>query len=392
MWIGGTPTFTLKTGGFRVSQPLPFPLGENHILFYSARYALSYGLSCLGLKPGDKLLAPAYCCGTEVDPILNKRIEIEWYDVDENLCINIRHLKEQWQRGIKVLLVIHYLGFDQVTSEVVDFCEKKKILLIEDCAHAFLSLNEQGEPLGSEGDAAFFSLRKTLPLPDGGALFLKNNDLSSFHPTLEKPNPFAIFFRSVEMLGWNSMPSGSNKLHPLWFLSRYFGKALSSSRIFFRIFHRLFGGCSDCLVHPNSYDFSPRVANWDMSLLSKRLLQFQDWKDIFESRRRNFACLLEKIEGIGGIRPLFSSLPDGVCPLFFPIFVKNREKVHNLLLKHGIDSHPWWGYFHPQVPWGNFPQAVRLKKEILGLPIHQDLDQKHMSKIARTLDLVARDH
>jgi dTDP-4-amino-4,6-dideoxygalactose transaminase len=392
MWIGGTPTITLKRLNFHATQPLPFPLGKKCHLFYSARYALFHGLAALGLRSGDKLLVPAYCCGTEVDPILAKGIEIKWYKIEEDLSISIDHLQKEWEEGVKGLLVTHYLGFDYLTEEIMNFVNERKILLIEDCAHAFLSSTESDIPLGAIGDAAIFSLRKSLPIPDGGALMLKNIDLNGGSFKLEPPNPFSVLFRSFELFGKNSTPSGRYKARILSHYTRCVGKAARNFRFFLRVFYKLFNFGESCLVNPNSYDFDTKASNWNMSAFSRRLLQFQDWKDIVKRRRENFTYLLEKLQGIDGVKPLMSSVPDGICPLFFPLLVKNREKLHDFLLKHGVDSHPWWGYFHPKVPWGSFPNAVRLKKEILGLPIHQDLNPEHMNKIIKTINLAPHNH
>jgi perosamine synthetase len=363
MWIGGTSTITIAKHRLKMDQPLPFPLDNNCFLFFSARYALFHSLSALGFKAGDTLLVPSYCCGSEIDPILAKGIKIQWYGIDENMRINIKELQNQWIKDVRGLLITHYLGFDQLTKEIFDFCHERKILVIEDCAHAFLSHTEHGEPLGCRGDAAVFSLRKTLPIPDGGALFLENGEPTAFDLNLKQPNPFAILFRVSELMG---------------------------ARLFFRIFYKLSDVGQGCLIQPNSPTFVSKAANWSISSFSRKHLQFQDWKGIVEKRRSNYAFLLEKIHGINGVEPLIPSLPAGISPLLFPTIVKDRHQLHKFLWKHGIDSHPWWGYFHPEVPWNRFPNAVKLKKELLGLPIHQDLDQAHMEEIIRVLTLATR--
>lgn len=390
MWIGGTSTISIRKGSKNIDQPLPFPLDNNCLLFFSARYALFHGLSALGFKAGDRLLVPAYCCGTEIDPILARGLKIQWYRIDENLRINIKELQNQWLKDVRGLLITHYLGFDQLTKEIFDFCQERKILVIEDCAHAFLSHTEHGEPLGCRGDAAVFSLRKTLPIPDGGALFLKNVEPTFFDLSLKQPNLFAVLFRISELMGANSTPSDGYKDKFRYYLSKYTGKAFSNFRLFFRILYKLSGVAEACLIHPNSYTFASKATNWNMSSFSRKLLQFQDWKGIVEKRRSNYAFLLERIHGINGIKPLIISLPAGTSPLFFPIMVKDRDAVHKFLWKHGIDSHPWWGYFHPEVPWNRFPNAVKFKKQLFGLPIHQDLGHDHIEKIIRVLTLATR--
>jgi perosamine synthetase len=392
MWIGGTPNIKIRKSGFKHStQPLPFPLNGNCLLFFSARYALFQGLSALRLKAGDRLLVPAYCCGTEVDPILAKGIKIEWYNVDEDFRIDVKDLGERWQKDVKGLLITHYLGFNQLTDEILDFCHDRKISLIEDCAHAFLSLNQDGEPLGSKGDAAIFSLRKSMPIPDGGVLFMKTFDLKAFHSQLKQPDPIAVFFRASELMELNTTLSNSFKERFISYSCRVFGKVFLDFRLFFRVSHKLLGVWDKCLLDPNSYNFVSEATCWTMSSFSKRRLQSQDWEGVIKKRRSNFKYLLQRIKEVRGIRPLFVTLPAGTCPLFFPIRANDREALHNSLVKKGVDSHPWWGYFHPAVPYDLFPVAVRLKKQIIGFPIHQDLTENHLDGIIYAVKSVIQD-
>jgi dTDP-4-amino-4,6-dideoxygalactose transaminase len=74
----------------------------------------------------------------------------------------------------------------------------------------------------------------------------------------------------------------------------------------------------------------------------------------------------------------------------FPIRTDNRQGVQEALLAQGIQSHPWWGSFHPAVPWKEHPEAVKLKKTVLGLPVHQDLTEAHMGRILEALRVLSR--
>ena len=68
-----------------------------------------------------------------------------------------------------LLYVIHYAGWPQPMTELVDLCRRRGMLLVEDCALALLS-EADGRPLGGFGDWSVFCLYKTLPLPHGGLL------------------------------------------------------------------------------------------------------------------------------------------------------------------------------------------------------------------------------
>lgn len=392
MWIGGTANISLKTEKSNGGQPLPFPLDRDYHYLFSARYALFHALAALGLGNGDRLLFPAYCCGTEVDPILARGINFQWYELDENHRINIQQLKKQWCEDIKGLFVTHYFGFNQLTGEIIDFCRENRIFLIEDCAHAFLSSAENGEPLGANGDASIFSARKSLPVPDGGIFYTNNNVTSTQNLKLIRPNIFPVMFRVGELLEWNSTRSECYKDQVISYGLKYIGKAIRKSKLIFNVFHKLTRAFDAYIYNVNSYDFSEAAMYWEISPFSRRQLNNQDWKGIVKQRRNNFLYLLEKMNNLTILKPLFEALPTGACPLYFPVITKDREALHNTLLAHGIDTHPWWGYFHPAIPWNSFPLAVKLKKEVLGFPIHQDLDDTHMDRIVWALNFITQNH
>ena len=127
----------------------------------------------MGINAGHNIILPSYNCGTEIDPILDQKIQIKYYKINRDLTINIDHLVKQIDPKTAAILVIHYLGFPQPISEIKKICSTNKIFLIEDCAHAFLS-TYQSKNLGSFGDLSVFSIRKTLPIPNGGALVINN--------------------------------------------------------------------------------------------------------------------------------------------------------------------------------------------------------------------------
>src|SRR6202000_402945 len=56
-------------------------------------------------------------------------------------------------------------------DKLVEYCRDRKIKLLEDCA-----LSLFGKGAGLRGDAAIFSLRKSLPVCDGGILTLQDKD------------------------------------------------------------------------------------------------------------------------------------------------------------------------------------------------------------------------
>ena len=90
---------------------------------------------------------------------------------------------------------------------------------------------------------------------------------------------------------------------------------------------------------------------------------------------------MNNLPKIQDIEFVFGKLPQGVCPLFFPIIVKDRKYYHQKFKENGILTFQYWQHMHGAVPWEKFPNAVYLKKHVLGLPIHQDISFDHLDKI-----------
>jgi len=202
MKISGKPTLPLSH--FR---PKPrssyniFPLNQEKCHnFFSARYALSAGIRAAGIKPDDAVLLPSYNCWTEIDPFLQAGIRTVYYRIKSDLTVDFDDVFKQieYTDKVKALLVTHFLGFPQPIDKIKNICKESRLLLIEDCAHAFLS-NANGKALGSYGDIGIFSLLKTVPVPNGGVLVINSQDVAFQHDS-QKPNYFPTIFYAAELL------------------------------------------------------------------------------------------------------------------------------------------------------------------------------------------------
>lgn len=79
-------------------------------------------------------------------------------------------------------------------------------MLVEDLALGLFSAAPDGTPLGSCGDMSVFSLVKTLPLPDGGALWLKQPSPAALKRL--RPAPLRQILAAGKGLLRRSLPPG----------------------------------------------------------------------------------------------------------------------------------------------------------------------------------------
>src|SRR5262249_24485078 len=116
------------------------------------------------------VLAPDYNSGNEVLAMHAAGVTVRYCPVDRRMHLDPADVERLCDRHAPdVLYVIHYAGWAQPMTALVDVCRRRNMLLVEDCALALLSAAE-GRPLGSFGDWSVFCLYKTLPLPNGAVL------------------------------------------------------------------------------------------------------------------------------------------------------------------------------------------------------------------------------
>ena len=383
--IAGKPTLYLsqifnKNEGGSCAFPLTH---EKCFYFYSARYALSAGIKALDIGSNDAILLPSYNCGIEVDAVLYHNISPVYYKINKNLLVDIDDLLRKITKNVKAILITHFLGFPQPIDEIKKICIENNLFLIEDCAHAFLS-TYNNSPLGSFGDISVFSLLKTLPIPNGGALVINNKDIKC-RQNSEEPSLFSTLFFTTELLKQRTTSNNHLiKKSIIQILNIGFFLFVAFLRFFLAVFRKLFHKKGLYFVRPDSYFFIPEICSWGIARSSKNIIYNSDFAKIKNTRRRNFEYLLDYfINNERAILPI-KKLPPGMCPLFFPIIVESAEKrdvLYKTLKSRGITTHDWWKRSHPEVPWDKFPDAAYLKQRLFGLPIHQDLTLDHINRI-----------
>jgi len=66
---------------------------------------------------------------------------------------------KKYSERTKAIMVYHQYGFPQDMDKILDFARDKKLIIIEDCAHAIDS-SYKGKPLGTFGDFTIYSFSK----------------------------------------------------------------------------------------------------------------------------------------------------------------------------------------------------------------------------------------
>lgn len=336
---------------------MPVLAGE---LYAYGRQALAAGLQRV---PPGRVLAPAFICDTAVHGIEGAGRLPAFYPLRDDLTPEWDYLDSRSMSECAAMVLVHYFGIARDVEKAVGFCGDRGLILIEDCAHAFLS-EHHGQPLGSFGDLAIFSYRKTGPLRNGAGLKApfdardrkRAQGGSVVADSRTRALASAGRFLAREGLKWFLFRHGGNRLRAR------FAPALSDEK------------------------GAPGVDPQAMDRLSIRIVAAESERLplIRQVRRRNYTFLARELLNLPRIRLLSPDLPEGACPWAFPLAVDGRDDLLALLLREGVGAWAW-----PDLPQSvsraAYPETHVLAESTLLLPIHQDLSLTHMRYIADTV-------
>lgn len=353
---------------------------RNTANLFLCRHAIYQGLSILDVKPGETILVPAYHCSALIDAILSFGATVRFYDVKRDCSPNLEDIANKIDRSTRALLCIHYFGFPQAITTLRQLCDSAGIYLIEDCAHVFGTMVD-GTALGSSGDISVFSVRKFLPLQDGGILVVNNPQLRlrvSTRGLCLLPELKAIK-DSLDRLADETSATWLELLSRIWRVPARIVGQLGARGVV-----KVSGSLT---INGSSTEFDRRLVGLPMMKVSQYLLWNSDFVSIQKKRRDNYRRLLDAMQDSSVLECVFPALPDGVSPMVFPVIVKDRENFHLALRERGVPAVTWGGVIHRDLPKDLYPDAWFLYDRLVMLPVHQDINDpeiEFMLEIIRT--------
>jgi perosamine synthetase len=367
MYIPPWPGLTLAdVTRSRHTAALPYPFNAPiQNAFCVARSGIYHLFRALQLKPGETVLMPDYHSGNEVAAVRAAGARIIFYPILRNLEPDLEKLSQLAAQGPRVIYVIHYLGWPQPLKEIQALCRQSGAILVEDCALSLLS-EHQGTPLGSSGDYSVFCLYKTLPVPNGGLLVQNNSSLPRLTNLAMEPCPAVTAVGRTAELALEAFRSRWDFAgKALFSLKQWAGRGLRSAEV--------------RSVPVGDIGWNIANVNVGMSPFGNRVIRSVDHVAVRRKRRDNFLSLREKLRG--KVTLLRTDLDPGVCPLFFPILVRNKHAVAEAFRKRGIQAIEFWNDPMKDIVIG--PAASYLRAHVLELPIHQGVSPRQIEYIAR---------
>jgi len=336
----------------------------------------------MGIERGSRVLVPSYICCAAVDPLLAYGVDVDFYAVNRDCSIDLPDLERRITPTTRAVIVVHYFGFPQPLRKIKLLCDSHRITLIEDCAHVLTGENE-GEPVGTAGDAAVFSWRKFLPIYDGAELVINRPGHSG---RIEWAKESSIFTMKVAA---NMLDASLVQARQPVLKLAYRG-IRTCEAVFRRYANSHWRNSPMMKVETTAVSFDAQSVNWPMSRLSRWTKNHSDIEHIIARRRRNYEVLLQELSAIKEVTPLYPQLPPNVCPWVFPVLFAGLRDAHVSLRHRGIPAATWGGVQHPQIPQHSFPNSRFLYEKLVFLPVHQCLEDKDLVNIAATVQALCK--
>lgn len=348
----------------------------NLTLTYKGRQALQLALSSANLPKNSVVGINGFTCFEVYQSVKRAGFKPLMIDVaPHQLNFSINELKKTHskQKDLQAIIIQNTLGLPADILEIEKYCQKNKIVIIEDLAHSLGAQYADGREVGNIGSLVMFSFSQDKPLDvvAGGALI----DRRKMPGKIEQPK------RRVSL--WQREINGQ---YPMWtaLIRNTYPIGLG------RYIH--FGLKKLHLLATPMGDNGQEIQTMEPSAIRLLLRQWKKREEVINHRQKVAAIYDNKLSKKVLIKP-----PAKGSPLYlrFPIWVENRVSLIAYLKKQQIYIGDTW-YDAPIGPArymeqtdyksGECPNAEDLAEHIVNLPTHIHVDEAKAKQIAQKVN------
>lgn len=196
----------------RVERALSNFYGREAVMVSSGTAALHLALTLLLGEKGGEVIVPTWTFTSTASEVVHAGGVPILAEVGPSLHLTAETIEPLLTPHTRGIVVVHYAGEPAPMKEIIAFCERYHLWLIEDACHAVPGRYE-GKLCGTFGEIATLSFHATKPIAagQGGALLCRDPSLADRARQLRRHGiqraPSSPWRYEVEMLGWNYMPS-----------------------------------------------------------------------------------------------------------------------------------------------------------------------------------------
>lgn len=354
MEVGSIFDIEVKTlFDFDLEKDITLPLlsGEySYSLFNSGRAAIE--ALFLYLKNNgrvSRVWVPSFVCSSVYEAIRRAGVEVAFYAVGDDLGKQHNALSDiRFAAGDCVYIIQYFdLVLNSEIATLVDSCRRRGVVVVEDVT---LSIMRALSETFGFGDYIIGSIRKWLPVPDGGFI------ASRFSlPSMGKSaasNDYSQNYLIAQMMKSEFLKDSSLDKNKYLYLVKESMAALFS-------------------------DYEIR----DVSLLTKGMLGTFDCKKIVERRLSNQRLLSKLLDDLPQVRLLSENGPaEAALGLF--LRVEHRDELFSYLVKSEVYCNIHWR--ENEAALGD-KGALSLSRSCITVPTDQRYGEEDMSRISEVM-------
>ena len=313
-------------------------------------------------KAGDQALIQSLCWPTSLWPLVQAGLKIKFVDIDSNtLNVKAEEIIKKVTKKTKVILLINVLGLSSDIEKIRNFCNSKKIILIEDNCEA-LGAKYNNKYLGTYGDFSTFSFFYSHQITSGEGGMITCKTKSDYE-----------ILKSLRSHGWSRDKKIAEKYPNLD--PRY--------------------------IFINS-GFNLRPTDIQAAIGKSQFKRLEKFQKIRTINRKNIIQNLSEHPNWNN-QFIFIQVPKEISPSYMvlPIminsrYVKKKIKFINYIESRGLQTRPVISGNFAKQPSAKlyklnnnnkkFPEAEKVQKLgfVIGLPVKK-IDKKKLNFITRTL-------
>jgi len=305
---------------------------------------------------------PDYFCNSSLAPLRELGVKLKFYQIKEDGNPNIANCMDLISCGKPDLIIaVHYFGKPAELSGLINISSELGAWLIEDAAHVALPVAE----IGTYGDFVLYSPHKSLPIPDGSLLIIRDHGPSEISKDMQNKEGLYDLYRFLVKSKYSNI---SREM--VWVIKRTMQKMglyTTSMKLSFN---------DSEPVMSFKYFISP-----NMSLFSKKMLMSMLNKidDELNKKIINQKCWTEYLiaNNIGRKKIRVKNIK-GYVPYLFTLLHPNREsaeKTFTDLMGNKLPVSTWPDLPPEVIQHANTHKvAIGLRESRVFLPLHSSLD------------------
>ena len=341
-------------------------ISGNYRHFTRGRYALGEAYRLSGVGREGALLAPSYHCVTMLDPAVSLHADILLYPLRHDLSPDLTKLEEllaTYEKPVKALLATHYFGFAKDFTDLKLWCEKHRIVLIEDCSHALFTASFQAPGTGIFGRFVAASPYKFFACADGG--LLSSPDTQLLDTVNTKPAGVIPELRGIKRT-LEKYRSSDPTVADIDLIDTKLAELRARP---------LVAGKEQMTAYARPSAQYSAVDSGTASLYGSRcVVRLASITENMTCRRNNYRRWANAVAGMPHCHTLFPDLPENCFPYMFPLHITHPDP-HFYWLKHL--GFPVWRWDEMAV--SDCAVANDYRHHLLHLPCHQALTEVQMA-------------